>query len=77
MHSVDSLSVIELKKVECLENTKIVSLAENTTKVSTIDLIINLDPEITLNAPVGQVKANIAQLQLLVPVPFVLRALVS
>ena len=75
--SVDSLSVIDLKKADNFGNTKIVSLAENTSKVSTIHLMINLNHEMNPKDPIGQVKANIAQVQLVVPVPFVLRALVS
>ena len=75
--SVDSLSVIDLKKTDNFGNTKIVSLAENTSKVSTILLMINLNHEMNPKDPVGQVKANIAQVQLLVPVPFVLRTLVG
>ena len=75
--SVDSLSVIDLKKTDNFGITKIVSLAENTSKVSTIHLMINLNHEMNPKDPIGQVKANIAQVQLVVPVPFVLRALVS
>ena len=75
--SVDSLSVIDLNKTDTFGNTKIVSLAENTSKVSTIHLVVNLNHEMNPKDPLGQVKANIAQVQLLVPVPFVLRTLVS
>ena len=69
--------MIDLKKTDTFGNTKIVSLAENTSKASTILLIINLNHEMNPKDPVGQVTASIAQVQLLVPVPFVLRALVS
>ena len=68
--------MIDLKKTDNFGSTKIVSLAENTSKVSTIHLIVNLNHEMNPKDPVGQIKANIAQVQLLIPVPFVLRALV-
>lgn len=58
-------------------NAKIVSLAEQTSKVSTINLTINLNHDETAKTPVGQVRANIAQVQLLIPIPFVLRTMVS
>jgi hypothetical protein len=64
-------------KTDTFGYTKIVSLAENTSKVSTILLKINLNHEMNPKDPVGEVKANIAQVQLLIPVPFVLRTLVS
>lgn len=73
--SVDSLSVVDLKPSKV--QTKIVSLAENSCKVSTINLTVNLNHEETSKDPMGQISANIAQIRLLVPVPFVLRTLVS
>ena len=60
-----------------MDNAKIVSLAENTSKVSTINLTVFIDHDETSKAPLGQIRASIAQIQLLVPVPFVLRTLVS
>ena len=73
--SVDSLSVVDLKSDKV--PTKIVSLAENSSKVSTINLTVNLNHDETSKDPMGQIRANIAQIRLLVPVPFVLRTLVS
>lgn len=57
--------------------TKIVSLAEDSSKVSTINLTVNLNHDETSQDPLGKIKANIAQIQLLVPVSFVLSTLVS
>ena len=73
--SVDSLSVVDMEQENV--NAKIVSLAEQTSKVSTINLTINLNHDETSKTPVGKVQANIAQIRLLIPVPFVLRSLVS
>ena len=73
--SVDSVSVLDLEQSN--SNTKILSLAEHTSKVSTVNLAINLNHDDTSKDPLGKIKANIAQIQLLVPIPFVLRTLVS
>ena len=72
---MDSLSVEDLGQDAA--HSKVVSLAADTNKVSSLRLTIFLNKERDHKAPIGKIKANIAQMLLIVNVPFVLQLLVS
>jgi len=73
--SVDSLSVVDLGAG--VKHRKVVSLAEGTEKVSSLELKVFLNEDRDPMSPHGEVKANVAQIQLTLLVPFVLRVVVS
>ena len=72
--SVDSLSLIDLGRG--VKHSKVVSLAEHSNKVSSLELTIFLDKSHGPLAPLGFIKTNIAQIQLVVLTPFVMQIVV-
>ena len=76
--SVESLSVVDLAPGGC--HSQVVSLAggEHSGKVSSLSLTVALDhDQQDPLAPLGRLQASIAQTQLVVQIPFVLRVAVS
>ena len=75
LFSVDSLSLVD-RRAEGL-HSKVLSLAEHTDKVSSLDLTVSLDKNLAPLDPLGSVSANVAQLRLVVVTPFVFQIVVS
>ena len=72
--SVDSLSLIDLGAD--VAHSKVVSLDENTNKMSSFDLTVSRDENLNPLSPLGSIKTNIAELQLVILTPFVLQIVV-
>lgn len=73
--SVDSLSLIDVSTEGT--HSKVISLAENTNRVSSVDLSVSLDKGQSPMTPMGTISAHVAQIQLIVLTPFVLKIVVS
>ncbi len=73
--SVDSLSLIDVSAEGM--HSKVVSLAEQSNKVSSLDLSVSLDKDLSPMAPLGTISTNLAQIRLVVVTPFVMKTVVS
>ena len=72
--SVDSLSLVDQSSGG--NHSKVLSLAEDSHKVSSLDLTVFLDKEVGPLKPMGTITTNIAQLRLIVLTPIILQIMV-
>ena len=71
---MDCLSLVDLSAEGM--HSKVVSLAEHNNKVSSLDLSVSLDKNLSPMAPMGTISTNLAQIRLVMVTPFVMKTVV-